>query len=475
MAGWVDGDLLTPDNLNGKPEEMFGAVYAKNATFGATGDGTTNDTTAIQAAIDYAEANNLRSVILGRGTFVVNSSLLLSGSNKGIALIGSPFASMQQGSANPVSVIKWTGGASPVISATNSFNHFVGFSVQNFGTATHAVKVLNGGREFFFMVSLAQVTGSTSFSDHCLELNNTNYAYIDRCEFVDAPALKLAGASCTTFYVTRSLFSTNSSSANPYVTITASADVIRFRDNTFNYYAGGPTTAIDMSTTSNTVGILDLEGNEFDGGSVAAQLYICKAKNVNMLTFDRNQVSGFGDVANTVSPITLTSSRAVLKNLGGVSSINKPLCSTLDTSSYVYSYENTQASGVPAPILSTSQSGNLINATISSTDVIIKGDLASGMSDAVYLVTVPDNQNYTAAIAKFDDSSNKGYMTVGQRFTIQVLNSSGGVMGTFAFSGTDFISAGNLTAPANGKYRSVQFIFNGSKAVEIARGAGDVG
>lgn len=73
------------------------AQYVSVKDFGAVGDGTTNDATAIQAAFTYASANN-RSVFFPKGTYVLGSAITASNLNfygekgtvllKGIGTIG---------------------------------------------------------------------------------------------------------------------------------------------------------------------------------------------------------------------------------------------------------------------------------------------------------------------------------------------------------------------------------------------------
>jgi hypothetical protein len=64
---WQDLDDLTPANLN----NLGGAIY-NVAAYGAIGDGVTDDTSAIQAAIDAAEAGE-GIVVLSAATYVVSA------------------------------------------------------------------------------------------------------------------------------------------------------------------------------------------------------------------------------------------------------------------------------------------------------------------------------------------------------------------------------------------------------------------
>lgn len=79
---WSDGDLLTPTNLNSKGGLVFNV---KDAAYGAVGDGATDDTVAIQAAISAASTAGGGRVILPAGRFLVSAEIVLA---PGVKLVG---------------------------------------------------------------------------------------------------------------------------------------------------------------------------------------------------------------------------------------------------------------------------------------------------------------------------------------------------------------------------------------------------
>lgn len=72
-----DGDLATPAYMNARFSELLNAaaINVKDSAYGATGDGTTDDTAAIQAALDAASAAGGGRVMLPPGTYLVSSML----------------------------------------------------------------------------------------------------------------------------------------------------------------------------------------------------------------------------------------------------------------------------------------------------------------------------------------------------------------------------------------------------------------
>lgn len=73
---WVEGDALTPANLNNKMASGF-AIIVTDDDFGAVGDGTTNDTVALQAAFDAVPTGGGTVIFPDAGTYVSADVLTL--------------------------------------------------------------------------------------------------------------------------------------------------------------------------------------------------------------------------------------------------------------------------------------------------------------------------------------------------------------------------------------------------------------
>jgi hypothetical protein len=67
------------DTLNGRITHLETRINVKMPPFNAKGDGATNDTAAIQAAIDYANTNSIRNVFMPEGNYLISAPILLNG------------------------------------------------------------------------------------------------------------------------------------------------------------------------------------------------------------------------------------------------------------------------------------------------------------------------------------------------------------------------------------------------------------
>jgi hypothetical protein len=476
--------------------EDLGIVHVK--CFGAKGDGMTNDTRAIQAAIDFAQSFTARtgqnfSVMLGPGIFVVDRSLKISGPNRGIAMLGSPWASLQQGSRPPVSTIRWIGGAYPVFNVTSTFTHFISFAIVNNGSATNAIRFAPGGRALLFGMSFVPPSGASAFKDAAVRFDGFDYDSIDRCEFETSPAVKITGSGAT-LEITRCVFDVSPGGGapfthNPILEVDANEiDVFKVERNTFNLQPNA-NIAFDNSASPSDgfIGVMRVVANEFDGFPDTSSRIIL-GKNISNLTFEDNQVQALGQI--TDSPIQLTNSQArVSGNWGasiGAGPAGVPLVRTSDTASRVFVGPNNFAVGSTGGILDNwSGSGGLIDVPLAPPgQAILHGNLGSPTSETVYRIFATNPTSIVVNFSKPGDSipaGGPGYMTRGQRFTVMVVNVSGSAltnMNSVMFDKRQFKLSSYLisqqTPLQNGKNRSISFVFDGVYAVELWRGTVDV-
>ena len=80
--------------------------------FGATGDGTTDDTTAIQNAINAVIAQGGGTLFFPAGTYLINATLTVPGA---VILKGAGPGSNSLPTFAAVTKILWNGGSSPMV------------------------------------------------------------------------------------------------------------------------------------------------------------------------------------------------------------------------------------------------------------------------------------------------------------------------------------------------------------------------
>lgn len=426
---------------------------------------------AINQAIITAQAWQNACVAIGPGTFEIDSSLVCSGFNAGVSIVGVHRGSLNQGSTAGACVLKWVGGAAPMVSVTGTYFSFHGINFQNNGSATHAIQA-KGGRLWGDRCGFSLPNLSSPFSVASVEINGVDYDRLSLCEFGAGAGVRVLGSG-TTLEIEKFMMDSPLGSG-AFVAIRGALDVLTLRGGTVNYNAGGIKTFIDMTSIgANRVSVLNVEGNEFDGNTAAAQLTIANLVNCDNAVFEKNQISTFSDAANVESPITATDSRVTLRNNAGLEGLAQPLVHTLDATSFVYSYESQQSLvNTKGLMTADSQSGNYIPAVILGTNVILQGDKASAMAHAVFGVSLTSpGADYTTNIATVTDSLNKGFMTPGQRFTVDYFNASAGLIDQIVFSSQFSLRGPALAPPPAGKRVAISFFWDGATAHETGRQA----
>ena len=149
--------------------------------YGATGNGTTDDTTAIQAAIDYAIANNLKTIYIPSGVYVIAGTLNVAG----LAAFDLSFVGAGPGrDGRGVSLVKTTAGyifdvdLTYAAAAWRAVN-FSGITFRGEATQTASGVCLTFAQlcHFYNCEFLQLGRGITLTGD-------SHYAKIEKCQFV---------------------------------------------------------------------------------------------------------------------------------------------------------------------------------------------------------------------------------------------------------------------------------------------------
>jgi hypothetical protein len=129
-----------------------------------------------------------------------------------------------------------------------------------------------------------------------------------------------------------------------------------------------------------------------------------------------------------------------------------------------------------------SESGGIVDVPLAPPgQARLLGNLGSPSSETVYRIFATNTNGIEVFLAELDDSILSGYMTKGQRFAVMLVNISGAPLmnpNTVIFNANQFRTSGSFISqhqPLNNrKNRSIAFVFDGTHAVELWRGAADV-
>ena len=185
------GSGATLRNLVDKVREV---VSVKD--FGAVGDGNTDDTAPIQAAIDYVETLNGGVVELPQGNFKVTNTLQIDG-GKGVQLIGQGSDGIHDGGtgAAAATTVSWygaSGGTVINVSSTSGAGNSRQFgsavsaikidcrSIAGVGLLVNSVRECNFTRLFILSPTIAGVKSTTLGNANLAESSDTQRCVFDR-------------------------------------------------------------------------------------------------------------------------------------------------------------------------------------------------------------------------------------------------------------------------------------------------------
>jgi hypothetical protein len=200
--------------------------------FGAKGDGTTDDTAAIQAAIDFAATQNGNVILIPNGTYKITSTLLITTSN--IMLQGQGGDNLHDGGtgAFPSTTILWGGG----VFAGSMFQFY---TIQNVANA----KINGGGLANMFLDCAGLLAGGVTFIsvsnavlDH-LTIMHPTYVGVQLTNYISGQIAEAADSqrNFITNVNVRCLDLAACLNANGYI-LTSNAPFVSNANTSFNTY-----------------------------------------------------------------------------------------------------------------------------------------------------------------------------------------------------------------------------------------------
>jgi hypothetical protein len=447
--------------------------------FGAVGDGVTDDTAAIQAAITKCQTN-LESLFFPAGVYKITSTITLAGpGNKGISLIGDQ-GSAQQGSTRPAVTLRWFGGAAPMFNVQGTFYQFHGMAVDNFGSATDFLYVTHALHMRLDMMSFDVGSGATRFSRSIIRCDGPwmGYSIFSNC-YIISPAPKFldydgggTSSGVTPIKFDNCIVESGNGGSHTLIYIKDVAiDIITLSRCTFNSQLNQELCVINSTDTPKTQACftLNVTANEFDVDSNVTNDRMFRLTNFPNVIFTGNQIQGGGYPTAFAELVNSTVSKFEGNH---VARLDGPVFNA-DSTSLVYSTINYLDQGNTTFVVNPTATTSGVIPMPYGTDVIVKGGLGVGSGPTVYQVSATSTGAFNLNIAKPTDSTNKSFMTKGQVFAVQVRNTSGGTISIVPES-VFRLAGGNFPAPSNGNNRTVWFVWDGANAIETGRTPQDV-
>lgn len=472
-------------------------IYAE--WFGAVGDGSTNSSSFMQAAHTCAQdSGKLATVTYGAGIFCYQSQQVFASGNKGITVRSAIPHSLQQGSVRPATTWRWTGGASKTIQLNCTYMSFEDIAFENTGSATDLIEITDSGSGDFRMHRCTVKAGhSVGFTDSYPYSNSVfncirpNYSEVDHCEFV-AAAPKIWSVDGTgtsngvsTFYFTRNHVTSYFDQVAIYVKNT-SYDLIVMRNNTFDAQATGTyfgttlgysygtagmnvmldTTDCNNDATGKDIACVVIEQNEWDVDNIPkASALVAKLNRCRNVKFSNNQITGAaGEVmgVGVSQDVGVSLTDSVVTEAQGIRWHNiDELFDCTDADSRVWPDVNRPQDPAGTKIVNDDSSSGIIDVTPGATDINLLPHEGHPFSDTTFRVSIDDNANY--AVNYLDNASSPAsFATRGQKLTVEIMNDSGGAMGTITFNSSQFRLTGPFTSPANTFRRRITFEWDGS-------------
>jgi hypothetical protein len=480
-------------------------VFNVKTLYGAAGDGTTDDTTAVRNAIVAASAAGGGIVYLPAGTYKISGTLTLGsnmelrGAGIGATKIAPAFATATQRVVDN----DWTNG-----------NVSIGIrdlTIDRSGANVQHGILLNGVDGL--TVDHVRISGMPSANAGCVSVSQvgpttrleSKNVRVTNCDFRDTSNYGVVFGYVTGAVISGCTFYNSYREAVGVEPVTGTvAQNITVTGNTIYGSATSAGSATGLLVITNSSGgtftSVTVSGNSIDGGPTAIAsdaspgIFVQGATSgvtISGNTIRRTNGPGIatGAVGATTNGLVVSNNNVYTGNQGTNTTPNAAGIRVRQTTASVFTGNTISGAAFNADIEETGTStgnvytGNLCQDAVQYLTMAVGSFINTqgvatltfpGAGGAVsvdsglgnyFVLTVTDATAFT-----INSPSNH---TKGKTYTYEINNASGGVMGAVSF-GAQHKLAGSFTVPASGKRRTITFIDNGSNLVEVARSAADI-
>lgn len=437
--------------------------------FGAKGDGSTNDTLAIQSAIDALVDLDNTVLYFPVGRYIITNTLNLT--IKSLSIIGETYGFRPSGAIKGSTGLIWTGGASSIFSCNKNLITFSSFYVENLGSATSWLELTAGAQNIIFdKLSFNKVTGFNEFSEAVIVSNGARLGYSQfKTITATQPSekfilIKDAGESGVTpmSFSERCIFR-SAGTMTVLATDNSGIEGVSFKDCTV-VKASGTMKLVDTTTNpvARTIINLSIDNCEFDADTAITTEFL-DLENVTNVSIDNNNIYGNGSSVPFVNAVNSNLSSLKGNYAKGISYIYSADSTSLirgvgSNSSDYSTVEGYVSGGVTRIPLTQSASIEIDSASFGSSE----------MGSFVCNITTADA--YTFSL----DKSKPQNIEEGQMFILTIRNISGGAIADPLFSASSMRASAGITAPSNNNEKTIMFRYDGTVARQIGAATDDV-
>lgn len=435
---------------------------------GTIGNGI-DGTPALQSAALAAKQLHGGTVRLPFGTLPMRTTLNID--RYPIAMIGDPYAPMQQGQSGPACILRWFGEADPMIRVSTSNASFEGFAMQNFGGASDAFDLVDSQHLYFNRLSFVPLVKSRRFSRSIYNVQNASMGYsMWKRQWFASTAPKFMrivngkGGGTPMEISDRCLFESNSLGSATVIWVDGEDfDSMLIHGNTFNQQENNELCIFDNTTNPAAVAGTGLSfyDNELDFVSSNRADRPFRIANLPNIAFYDNSVQG-GAVDHVAE---LTNSQVTRFDGNYAMSLSDTFW-RVDDASRVAIGVNHFFKGNTRGYVNNGATQGLIAPHRAGNQLFLMLEKAI---EPAFLIDLTDDAPRLLVIPEMTDSI-RGIHYAGQYFNLIIRNTAAPSRNLACNLARQWRMNGPMPVPAPGKQIALRFVWDGSKANEINRG-----